>query len=57
MPLPVQAKLLNVIQSRKFMRIGGSRKLSVDVRIIAATNHNVAELVDRAGSGEICFTG
>ncbi len=47
MPLPVQAKLLNVIQSRKFMRIGGSRELSVDVRIIAATNHNVAELVEQ----------
>ena len=47
MPLPVQAKLLNVIQSRKFMRIGGNKELSVDVRIIAATNHNIAELVEQ----------
>ena len=47
MPLPVQAKLLNVLQSRKFMRIGGSSEISVDVRIIAATNHNLAELVEQ----------
>lgn len=46
MPLSVQAKLLNVLQSRKFMRIGGSQEINVDVRIIAATNQNLAELVE-----------
>jgi transcriptional regulator with GAF, ATPase, and Fis domain len=46
MPLSVQAKLLNVLQSRKFMRIGGSQEINVDVRIIAATNQNIAELVE-----------
>lgn len=47
MPLSVQAKLLNVLQSRKFMRIGGSTEINVDVRIIAATNQNLADLVEK----------
>jgi Nif-specific regulatory protein len=39
MPLPLQAKLLRVIQSRTFERVGSSDSLHVNVRIIAATNH------------------
>lgn len=38
MPLPLQSKLLRVIQERKFERVGGNREISVDVRIVAATN-------------------
>src|SRR5690606_8482088 len=45
MPLPVQAKLLNVLQSKKSMRVGGNKLINADVRIIAATNHNFAELI------------
>ncbi|MBK9097406.1 MAG: sigma 54-interacting transcriptional regulator [bacterium] len=45
MNLTVQAKVLNVIQSKKITRIGGSQEISVDVRIIAATNHNLEERV------------
>ena len=37
-PLNVQAKLLRVLQTRTFERVGGSKPISVDVRIIAATN-------------------
>ncbi len=37
MPLGVQAKLLRFLESRKFMRVGGSTKVSVDVRLITAT--------------------
>src|SRR5688572_13713364 len=44
--LDTQAKLLRVIQEREFMRLGGVDTLKVDVRIIAATNVDLAELVE-----------
>jgi DNA-binding NtrC family response regulator len=37
MPLNVQAKLLRFIENRKFMRVGGSSKISVDTRLVCAT--------------------
>ncbi|HWR62022.1 MAG TPA: sigma-54 dependent transcriptional regulator, partial [Clostridia bacterium] len=45
MPLSVQAKLLRVLQEREFERLGGIKTIKVDVRIIAATNKNLASLV------------
>ena len=45
-PLETQAKLLRVIQEREFMRLGGVNTLKVDVRIIAATNIDLKQLVD-----------
>ncbi|WP_454915950.1 sigma 54-interacting transcriptional regulator [Xanthobacter sediminis] len=45
--LPVQAKLLRVLQERTFERVGGSKPIKVDVRIIAATNRNLAEMVEK----------
>jgi DNA-binding NtrC family response regulator len=47
-PLSTQSKILRVIQERQFERIGGTATLTVDVRIIAATNRNLEEEV-RAG--------
>lgn len=41
----VQARLLRVLQDRTFERIGGSATIQTDVRIIAATNRNLAEMV------------
>lgn len=43
--LAMQVKLLQVIEDNVFTRLGGTRPISVDVRIIAATNHNLKELV------------
>ena len=44
-----QAKLLRVLQERQFERVGGTRTIEVDVRIIAATNRNLEEAI-RAGT-------
>jgi two-component system NtrC family response regulator len=43
--LAVQAKLLRVLQTRTFERVGGQKSISVDVRIIAATNRPLEQLV------------
>jgi sigma-54 dependent transcriptional regulator, acetoin dehydrogenase operon transcriptional activator AcoR len=43
----IQVRLLRVLQERSFMRIGGDEVISVDVRIIAATNSNLEKLVSQ----------
>jgi len=45
MPLSLQAKMLRVLQEKKVRRVGGSREIPVNVRIITATNKNLAEMV------------
>ncbi len=45
-PVETQAKLLRVIQEREFMRLGGMETIKVDVRIIAATNCDLREMVN-----------
>jgi two-component system response regulator PilR (NtrC family) len=45
-PPETQAKLLRVMQEREFMRLGGTDTIKVDVRIIAATNCDLREMVD-----------
>jgi two-component system response regulator HydG len=44
-PLGTQVKLLNVLQERRFERVGGNESIKVDVRIIAATNRDLAAYV------------
>ena len=43
--LELQPKLLKALESRKFRRLGGTREIEVDVRLIAATNHDLDALV------------
>ncbi len=47
MPLSTQTKLLRVLEQREFMRVGGESPISVDVRIVAATNRELREAVAR----------
>jgi PAS domain S-box-containing protein len=45
MPLSLQAKLLNVLQEKRFFRVGGTKVIETNARIIAATNKNIEKLI------------
>jgi len=45
LPLDLQVKLLRILQEKRFYRLGGEKEVSTDVRVIAATNQNLEELV------------
>lgn len=45
MPLPMQVKLLRVLQERVFERIGGNKSITADVRIVAATHKDLEEMI------------
>jgi DNA-binding NtrC family response regulator len=47
MPLPLQGKILRLVQERQFERVGGLQTLTVDVRVVAATNRDLRELVEQ----------
>jgi PAS domain S-box-containing protein len=47
MPLSMQVKLLRVLETKQFERVGDHRPITVDVRIISATNKNLPELIDK----------
>ena len=53
--LNVQAKLLRVLQSRTFERVGGTKPISVDVRIVSATNKPLEELISAGNFREDLF--
>lgn len=53
--LETQAKLLRVMQDREFMRLGGTKTLRVDVRVIAATNADLEEAIEQKKFREDLF--
>ena len=54
-PVGTQVKLLRVLQEREFERVGGNETIQVDVRVIAATNRKLEEMVERGDFREDLF--
>jgi transcriptional regulator with GAF, ATPase, and Fis domain len=55
LPLGLQTKFLRVLEERRFERVGGARAIEVDVRVVAATNRELAEMVKRGTFREDLF--
>lgn len=55
MPLSVQVKILQVLQEKQFMRVGGTSLQTVDVRIVAATNKDLREAIRKGAFREDLF--
>ena len=55
MSLKTQAKVLRILQERKFERVGGNRTIEVDVRVVAATNKDLEEEISKGSFREDLF--
>ncbi len=55
LPLPGQVKLLRVLQSHEIQRVGSDETISVDTRIVAATNKNLRQLIEQGTFREDLF--
>ena len=55
MPLKMQAKLLRVLQEKEIERVGGTKTFPIDVRVIAATNQNLLNMVEKGEFREDLF--
>ena len=52
MPTPLQAKLLRFLQERTIERVGGHKPISVDIRVISATNQDLQQMIGQGGFRE-----
>ncbi|MGE3458343.1 MAG: sigma 54-interacting transcriptional regulator, partial [Kofleriaceae bacterium] len=55
LPLGLQTKFLRVLEDRRFERVGGQKAIEVDVRVVAATNRDLSEMVKRGTFREDLF--
>jgi DNA-binding NtrC family response regulator len=55
LPLPLQGKILRLVQEKQFERVGGNQTLSVDIRVVAATNRDLRAAVARQEFREDLF--
>lgn len=55
MPLALQAKLLRVLQEREVERVGGNKAIALDIRVIATSNRDMKEIVERGDFREDLF--
>ena len=55
LPLGLQTKFLRVLEERRFERVGGQKSIEVDVRVIAATNRDLSDMVRRGSFREDLF--
>jgi len=55
LPLSIQSKLLTVLQNRKIYRVGSSKEIPIDVRLICATNNNIEYLIEQGHFREDLF--
>jgi DNA-binding NtrC family response regulator len=55
LPLPLQGKILRLVQEKQFERVGGNQTLTVDIRVVAATNRDLRAAVDRGEFREDLF--
>jgi DNA-binding NtrC family response regulator len=55
LPLPLQAKLLRVLEARQLRRLGGRQLISIDVRLIAATNRDLVKALEGGSFREDLF--
>ena len=52
MPLQMQVKLLRVLQERSYERVGGTKAIQADVRVIAATHRNLETMIEEGSFRE-----
>jgi transcriptional regulator with GAF, ATPase, and Fis domain len=57
LPLALQPKLLRVLEDQEFERIGGTQTIRTDIRVVAATNRPLEELMEGASIAPTCSIG